>query len=147
MEARWLASSASAVLVPDHATQALSRGGELVFELPDPLLGGAGFGGAGVPLGPKLAVDGLQVGNPGDQLGPVRPVDLGAEMQAQALAEPFPVGSEHLDLVPGHGEVGAQAGWRGRVPGRNGRRGGCDTAVGLATSSGFDALPDAVRVD
>jgi len=85
MEARWLASSASAVLVPDHATQALSRGGELVFELPDPLLGGAGFGGAGVPLGHKLAVDGLQVGNPGDQLGPVRPVDLGAEMQAQAL--------------------------------------------------------------
>ena len=39
------------VVVFDHAAQALSGGGEVVFEFVDAALGGVGLGGAGVAFG------------------------------------------------------------------------------------------------
>jgi len=50
-------------------------------------LGEVGFGGAGVAFGGELTADGFQAGDACDQLGPIWSFDLGAELQAQAVAE------------------------------------------------------------
>jgi hypothetical protein len=70
----------SSVVVSDYSSQVFSGGGEFVFEFSDGPLGGVGFGGAGVPFGYELTVAGFQCSDPGDQLGPLRSFDLGAEV-------------------------------------------------------------------
>ena len=48
----------------------------------DAALGVVGFGAAGVAFGEQLPGEGFEVGDAGDQVGPVGRVDLGAELQA-----------------------------------------------------------------
>jgi hypothetical protein len=100
----------SPVCLPDDAAQAFPGRGEFVFEFADAALGVAGFSGSGVALGGELPAGGFQAGGPGDQLGPVGPFDLGAELEAEPGAELVPFGAEPADLVAGDGEVSAQAG-------------------------------------
>ena len=102
----------SPVCLPDRAAQALAGGGELVFELADAPLGVAGLGGAGVALGGELAAGGFEAGDPGDQLGPVGSVDLGAELEAEPAAELVAFGAEPADLARGR-RRGRCAGWPG----------------------------------
>ena len=69
-------------MVFDDASQALSGGGQVVFEFVDAALGGVGLGGAGVAFGEELPVEGFEVGDSCDQVGSVGPFDLGAELEA-----------------------------------------------------------------
>ena len=69
-------------MVFDHPAQAFPGGGEVVFEVVDAAFSGVGFGGAGVTFGEQLPGERFEVGDAGDQLGPVGPVDLGTELQA-----------------------------------------------------------------
>jgi hypothetical protein len=101
-------SSAATVLGPDDPAQALPHRGELVFQFVDAPADGVGFGDTGVPLGDQLAVDGFKFGDPCDQLGSVGSFDLGAEVEAEAFAEPVVFGSEPPDFLPGDGQIGAQ---------------------------------------
>src|SRR5258708_39862235 len=124
MQGLAAAEGASPVCLPDHASLAFAGSAELVFEFADAPLAGGGVGGAGVALGGELAGGGSEAGEPGDQLGAVGSVDLGAELQAAPAAELVPFGAKLADLVPGDGEGGAQAGlgprlaagWRGGGP-------------------------------
>jgi hypothetical protein len=100
----------SPVCLPDRAAEAFAGGGEIVFELADPLLGVAGFGGPGGPLGRELPAGGFEAGDPGDQLSPLGSFDLGAELEAEPGAELVAFGVEPADLLPSDGQVGAQAG-------------------------------------
>lgn len=70
------------VVVFDHSAQALSGRGQVVFELTDAALGVVGLGGAGVAFDEQLPGQRFELGDSGDQVGPVGPVDLGAELQA-----------------------------------------------------------------
>ena len=76
----------------DHSAQAFPGGAEVVFEVVDAALRVVGFGGAGVAFGEQLPGAGFEVGDAGDQFGPVGPVDLGADLQAQPAAELVPLG-------------------------------------------------------
>src|SRR6266700_8170473 len=100
----------SLVCLPDRAAQAFAGRGEIVLELADLPLGVARFGGAGVTLGGELAGGGFDVGDAGDQLGPVGSFDFGAELEPEPAAELVVFGAEPTNLIPGDGEVGAQAG-------------------------------------
>lgn len=106
-----------------------------------------GFGGAGVAFGDELAVDGLEIGGARDELGPVRPLDLGAELEAEAPAELVVFGSKPADLVASDGQVGSKTGGSGGVVGRSGRGRQCEVVVGLATAGGFDVFANPVGVD
>ena len=70
----------SSVVVSDDSAQALSCGGEFIFEFFDGLLCLLGFDGAGVAFGYELAVAGFQCRDPGDELGPLWSFDLGEEV-------------------------------------------------------------------
>src|SRR6266536_375280 len=138
----------SLVCLPDRAAQAFAGRGEIVLELADLPLGVARFGGAGVTLGGELAGGGFDVGDAGDQLGPVGSFDFGAELEAEPAAELVAFGAEPADLLAGDGEVGAQAGLggRGAAAGR-GDRAGTGLVLALAALSGFDVLADAAGID
>ena len=118
------------------------------MEFADLPLGVARFGGAGVTLGGELAGGGFDAGDAGDQLGPVRSFDFGAELEAEPAAELVAFGAEPADLLAGDGEVGAQAGLggRGAAAGR-GDRAGPGLMLALAALSGFDVLADAAGID
>jgi hypothetical protein len=68
-------------------SQALPGCGEVVVEFADASLGVLGLGDAGVAFGGELAAGGFEGGHSGDELGSVRPFDLGAEVQPQPGAE------------------------------------------------------------
>ena len=68
------------VVVFDEAAQALSGGGQVVFEFLDAALGVVGLGGVGVAFGEQLPGQGFELGDSGDQVGAVGAVDLGAEL-------------------------------------------------------------------
>ena len=85
--------SAPVVLGTDHAAQAFAGGAEFVLEVPDLVSRGVGFGGARVAFGDETAVDGLEFGEAGDELGSHGPVDLGAELESKALSELVPLDS------------------------------------------------------
>ena len=70
------------VVVLDESAQALSGGGQVVFEFLDAALGVVGLGGVGVAFGEQLPGLGFEVGDSGDQFGRIWAVDLGAELQA-----------------------------------------------------------------
>ena len=70
----------SPVCGSDHSSQAFACGGEFVVEFTDASLGVVGLGGAGVAFGGELSSDCLEVGDASDELGPFRPLDLGAEL-------------------------------------------------------------------
>ena len=73
--------------------------------------------------------------------------DFGAELEAEPAAELVVFGAEPADLLPGDGEVGAQAGLGGRrAAARRGDRAGPGLMLALAALSGFDVIPDAVGV-
>jgi hypothetical protein len=77
---RWV--SGLAVVGSDESAEAFAGGDELVFEFAGATSAGVGFGGATVAFGDELTVEVLEVGDPGDELGFVGSVDLGAEVEA-----------------------------------------------------------------
>jgi hypothetical protein len=79
VDARIL-SVASLVLALDHLPQTLPRGGEVVLEFSDMSLCEVGLGGAGVAFGGELASNDFEVGDACDELGPLWPLDLCAEL-------------------------------------------------------------------
>src|SRR5258708_25978077 len=107
MQGLAAAEGASPGCLPDHASLAFAGSAELVFEFADAPLAVGGLGGAGVALGGELAGGGFEAGDPGDQLGAVGSVDLGAELQAAPAAGPVPVGAKLSGRVPGHRQVAA----------------------------------------
>ena len=62
-----------------------------------------------------IETGGFEVGDAGDQLGPVGSFDFGAELEAAPAAELGAFGAEPADLVPGERQVGAQAGLGARL--------------------------------
>jgi hypothetical protein len=91
----------SPVCLADRAAQAFAGGGEVVLEFADLPLGVAGFGGAGVTLGGELAGGGFDVSDAGDQRGPLRSFDLGAELEAEPAQELAAFGAEPADRALG----------------------------------------------
>jgi len=100
---------ASSVLVLDELSQAVSGGGEVVFEFADAAVGDAEFGGASISLGDESPVDIIEGGDALDQLCPFGSFDLGTELEPEPAAEFVVVGAQPADLGPGDDQVGVQA--------------------------------------
>jgi hypothetical protein len=96
----------SDVLGADHAAQSFSSSDQFVFEFPHAVQSGARFRSSCIAFSEKVPIGALEVGDASDEFGALRALDLGSQLEPEAVRQLVPFGSQSCHLGSGQREVG-----------------------------------------